>query len=49
MKLKKSNIVLICLAVVFLANTAVNFIIAQKKVKEKIENVMCPETDTTVQ
>ena len=39
MKLKKSNIVLICLAVVFFANTAVNFIIAQKKMKEKIENI----------
>jgi hypothetical protein len=39
MKLKKSNIVLICLAVVFFANTAVNFIITQKKVKKQIELV----------
>ena len=37
LKLKKNNIVLICLAVVFFTNTAANFIIAQKKVKEKIE------------
>jgi hypothetical protein len=39
MKLKKSNIVLICLIIIFFANTAVNFIIAKEKVKEQIENV----------
>jgi len=34
MKIKKSNIVLICLAVVFFANTAVNYHIMLKNMKE---------------
>jgi hypothetical protein len=36
MKLKKSNIVLICLAVLFFANTAVNYVLAMKAIKEQI-------------
>ena len=46
MKIKKSNIVLICLAVVFFANTAVNYYIVLKNMKEfsktETEKVIIP-------
>jgi len=38
MKLKKSNIVLICLTVVFFINIAINFIITNKQIKGIIQS-----------
>jgi capsular polysaccharide biosynthesis protein len=48
MKIKKSNIVLICLAIVFFANTAANYyIVVHKKIQEISEIVQSEKNNET--